>query len=137
MTRLALDTSAAVPLLVRNHPAHHALRRHVRGRSVVLTGHSLAETYSVLTRLPDGARVEPADAARLLDENFGPPILLEASVAAALPRVLAARGIRGGAVYDAMVALALDGIDVPLLTRDRRALATYATLGIPCEVAPE
>ena len=46
---LAVDTSAAVALIMASHVAHRAVRRHLRGRDLVLTQHSLAETYSVLT----------------------------------------------------------------------------------------
>lgn len=52
MTRLAYDTSATVPLLVRSHRAHGSVRRHAAGHEPALTSHSLAGTYSVLTRLP-------------------------------------------------------------------------------------
>lgn len=55
MSQLAFDTSAAVPLLLRSHVAHASVRRHVKNRQPVLTAHSLAETYSVLTRLPGDA----------------------------------------------------------------------------------
>jgi len=54
-----------------------------------------------------------------------------------LPRILSSRGISGGAVYDALVALAAHGASVPLLTRDRRALSTYAILGGECEVVAD
>jgi len=50
-----------------------------------------------------------------------------------LHSALAAGGIAGGAVYDAMVALAArDGC--VLVTRDARALGTYAAIGVPVEV---
>ena len=79
---LAVDTSAAVALIMASHVAHRAVRRHLRGRDLVLTQHSLAETYSVLTRLPGDARVAPADAVRLIEANFGPPALMPATTAA-------------------------------------------------------
>lgn len=134
MTRLAFDTSAAVPLLVRSHRAHAAVRRHVVGRTAVLTTHSLAETYSVLTRLPGDARVTPFDAARLIEVNFGASLPAPASDVARLPGVLAPLGIAGGAVYDALVGLAARAAGVPLATRDARALGTYAALGVEVEV---
>lgn len=127
---LALDTSAAIPLLMSSHVAHRAARRHLRGHDVVLTQHSLAETYSVLTRLPGDARVAPADAVRLIDANFGPPALLPVEMAAAVPTLLAEVGIVGGAVYDGLVGLAARSNEVPLATRDVRAAATYSALGV-------
>ncbi|MBP2365335.1 type II toxin-antitoxin system VapC family toxin [Pseudonocardia parietis] len=129
MTALALDTSVAVPLLVRTHGAHAAVVRWWRRRPVVLAGHALAETYSVLTRLPGDLRLAPADAARLLDERFGPPLLLPDDVAAELPAVLARSGIAGGAVYDAMIGLCAAAHDAVLATRDARARGTYDAVG--------
>ncbi len=129
MTPLALDTSVAVPLLVRTHRAHTAVVRWWDGRAVALSGHALAETYSVLTRLPGDVRLTPADAARLLGERFLEPLLLGRKVAGRLPEVLGQLGIAGGAVYDALVALAAVEHDVDLATRDVRARATYETVG--------
>ncbi len=137
MSDLALDTSAAVPYLLRSHTAHRAVRHQVGGRRPVLTGHSLAETYSVLTRLPGDARVEPNDAARLIDANFGEPVPVEPDSASRLPAVLAPRGVAGGAVYDALVALAAAQSHLPLMTRDRRAAATYAVLDARVELVTD
>ena len=134
MTRLAFDTSAAVPLLLRSHTAHAAVRRHAAGRTPILTAHSLAETYSVLTRLPGDARVTADDAARLLETNFDTVLPVPATEVTALPRVLAPLAIAGGAVYDALVALAARAADVPLATRDARALGTYTSLGVRVEI---
>jgi predicted nucleic acid-binding protein len=67
---VAVDTSVAVPLLVRSHIDHAAVARWWNGQEVALSGHALAETYSVLTRLPGDARLAPADAARLLEARF-------------------------------------------------------------------
>lgn len=133
-TVLALDTSVAVPLVMRSHQAHAAVVAAVSGRDLVLTAHSLAETYSVLTRLPGDARVAPADAARLIEANFGPALLLpEATMREAAGR-LAALGVAGGAVYDALVGLAAAENGAPLATRDARALGTYAAVGAVTEV---
>lgn len=125
----ALDTSVAVPLLVQTHQAHAAVTRWWAGRSVALSGHALAETYSVLTRLPGDIRLAPADAAQLLAARFVAPLLLSREVAAALPTVLADMAIAGGAVYDAMVALAAVENKCPLATRDGRAKDTYDKVG--------
>jgi toxin FitB len=134
VNRLVFDTSAAVPLIMRSHLAHDAVRRHAAGRQPVLTVHSLAETYSVLTRLPGDARVSGADAVRLLEANFGAAVAAPAGELAALPSVLAPLGIVGGAVYDALVGLAARAANIPLVTRDARALGTYAALGAEIEI---
>ena len=49
---IALDTSVAVPLLVSTHRDHAAVVAWWDRREVTLCGHAVAETYSVLTRLP-------------------------------------------------------------------------------------
>jgi toxin FitB len=134
---LAFDTSTAIPFLVRNHAAHVAVRRHAFGRTPVLTTQSLAETYSVLTRLPGEARVTPADAVRLIEGNFAQTLRVPEDELLALPRVLAVLGIAGGAVYDALVGLAARAPGTPLLTRDARAEGTYRSLGVATEVPPE
>ncbi|MDQ3610358.1 MAG: type II toxin-antitoxin system VapC family toxin [Actinomycetota bacterium] len=130
MTTLALDTSVAVPLLVQTHRAHSEVVGWWAGREVALSGHALAETYSVLTRLPGDLRLSPADAARLLGERFAAPLLLGTRTSRRLPDVLGRLGIAGGAVYDALVALAAAEHGAELATRDGRARATYETVGV-------
>lgn len=129
MSGLALDTSVAVPLLVQSHRAHAAVVRWWDGREVALSGHAVAETYSVLTRLPGDLRVAPVDAARLLRARFAAHLQLKPRTAARLPELFAELGIAGGAVYDALVALAAVEHDVVLATRDARATATYQAIG--------
>ncbi len=132
---LALDTSVAVPLLVQTHSAHAAVVRWWDDREIALSGHALAETYSVLTRLPGDLRLAPADAARLIDERFTQPLLLRPGTAERLPDVLGRLGIAGGAVYDALVALAAAEHGADLATRDARARPTYETVGVRVLVA--
>ncbi len=132
---LALDTSVAVPLLVQSHRAHAAVVRWWKGREVALSGHALVETYSVLTRLPGDLRLAPADAARLLDERFAAPLLLGAETTGRLPELLAGLQIAGGAVYDALVALAAVEHEAELVTRDARAQGTYDRVGVRVSIA--
>jgi toxin FitB len=73
---VAVDTSVAVPLLVRSHQHHADVVRWWGGQELTLSGHALAETYSVLTRLPGDARLSAQDAARLLDARFTTPLTL-------------------------------------------------------------
>ncbi len=129
MTPLSLDTSVAVPLLVTTHAAHAAVVRWWDGRQVALSGHAQVETYSVLTRLPGDLRLAPADAARLMAERFSPPLLLGPEQTAHLVTTLAALGVAGGAVHDAMVGMASRQHGAVLATRDARARSTYEAVG--------
>lgn len=131
---IALDTSVAVPLVVQTHRAHDAVVAWWRGRELVLSGHAVAETYSVLTRLPGDLRMRPEDAARLIGERFSPPLTLRRDTTAELPRVLSRLGIAGGAVYDALVALAAVENGHVLATRDARARSTYEVVGAQVEI---
>jgi toxin FitB len=127
---IAVDTSVAVPLLVRSHHDHAAVVRWWGGQEVALTGHALTETYSVLTRLPGDARLMPADAARLLKARFSPALVLSSSQTRKLAETLSRLGIAGGAVYDALVALAAKEHGAALATRDARARGTYDAVGV-------
>ncbi|MGV0749067.1 PIN domain-containing protein [Mycolicibacter heraklionensis] len=127
---VAVDTSVAVPLLIGSHEHHAHVAAWAHGQSLCLTGHSLAETYAVLTRLPGDARVSAPDAVRLIDENFAQPLALSVRAARVFHRECAGKGVTGGATYDALVALTAREHRVPLATRDARARSTYEALGV-------
>jgi predicted nucleic acid-binding protein len=123
----------AVPLLVAAHEAHETVRSWVAGRELSLSGHALAETYSVLTRLPGDARLTPADAVLLIDDNFVQHLVLSVDGDVAAQRDLARLGVAGGATYDGLVALAAREHDAVLVTRDARARPTYEAIGVRVE----
>lgn len=127
---LAIDTSVAVPLLVRNHGDHRQVTAWWAERESCLSGHALPETYSVLTRLPGGLRVAAGDAVRMLKQRFAAPLVLSDATSTDLVERLGALGIVGGAVYDGLVALAALEHGAELATRDARARATYDAVGV-------
>jgi toxin FitB len=127
---VAVDTSVAIPLLVRSHQHHPDVVRWWNGQPLALSGHALAETYSVLTRLPGDARLSAADAARLLEARFELPLVLSGPEAQQVHRTLSRLGLAGGAVYDGLVALAAKEHGLPLATRDARARGTYDAVGV-------
>lgn len=134
MTTFLADTSVAVPLVMSSHEFHRPVSAATSGRTIGLAGHAQLETYSVLTRLPGDARLSPGDAGELLRDRFGPPIVLSARRRRTLLDVLVARGIAGGAAYDALIGLTAREAGSVLLTRDRRAVPTFAALGIDFEL---
>lgn len=124
-----------MPLLVETRRTHERIVRWSENRELALSGHTVAETYSVLTRLPGDLRLEPGDAARLVDGEFAEPLTLSVDALRRLPGTLASLGIAGGAVYDALVALAAVEHGAELVTRDARAKTTYEAVGARVVVA--
>jgi toxin FitB len=126
---VAVDTSVAVPLSVRSRQHHAEVVRWWAGQELALSGHALARTYSVLTRLPGDARLTAADAERLLDARFAAPLTLSDPPAQTVHATLSRLGIAGGAVYDGLVALAAKEHGVALAMRDARA-GPYDAVGV-------
>lgn len=119
------DTSVVVPALTDWHD-HHAIAHRAIAEVVSLPGHVLAEAFSVLTRLPHGLSLHPTDASALLLEAFpGQPLALPVDGYPTLLRRLAAAGLRGGAIYDGLVAASAMQAGAMLLTLDARAAGTY------------
>jgi len=125
--RVLLDTSVLVAALVEGHPAH--LRAFVwlqRARSgevdLMISSHTLAELYAVLTALPISPRIAPATAWRLINDtvlSLAEVITLSAGEYRATIKNLAEIGITGGAVYDALIVRAASkGAAEKLVTLD-------------------
>nr|VDG62429.1 Probable ribonuclease VapC27 [Streptococcus thermophilus] len=136
MTVITLDTSAAVPLLLANHGSHERLVRWSKGKELALCAHSLAETYSVLTRLPGDNRFSETDAARVIDHAFEHVLCLPDAVARDVHNRFAQLGIKGGAVYDALIALTVLENGASLASLDKRAYPGYFDLGVTLELIP-
>jgi len=131
---LLVDTSAAVALVVGDHEHHAATFEALADRRLGLAGHAAFETFSVLTRLPGGARRTPVAVARVLTSSFPRTRFLGAAAAAAVYERLASSDIAGGSVYDALVGAVAAEHRLGLATRDRRALATYRRLHVRVEL---
>lgn len=133
---IALDTSAAVPLLLQNHSSHERLERWARGKSLALCAHSLAETYSVLTRLPGDNRFTEADAVRVIDRTFESVLCLSEEASREVHHHLASARVKGGAVYDGLIALTVLENGASLASLDRRAYTNYFALGVTLALIP-
>lgn len=134
----AIDTSVAVPALTAGHPEHERARRMVAAERPHLPLHAAVETYAVLTRLPAPAGVPAAVAADVVERNFRQRTLaLSRSATLRLLGEMAAVGIVGGATYDALIGATAREAGATLVTRDRRAAATYAQLGVDWELLAE
>jgi predicted nucleic acid-binding protein len=83
----------------------------------VLAAHTLAETYSVLTRMPHRPHISPATAWRAIERNLPHFEVIALSVEEYRQAIqdLAALGIGGGPTYDALIAAVARKADVDLL----------------------
>ena len=131
-----LDTSAAIAFVQPSHVAHATTYAALVGRPKGLAGHAAFETYSVLTRLAPPDRLTPKAAQRLIEVNFPHTRFLSSEASAALLAQLFARGVSGGAVYDALVGAAAAEHGLRLVSRDQRAAGTYRAMGVDLELLP-
>ena len=127
---LLVDTSVAVALSVADHEERASALSAVDGMRIGLAGHAAFETFSVLTRLPGLARRTPAAVGRLLAANFPYSRFLDEEATVDVLGRLAETGTAGGAVYDALVGATARHHQVPLATRDLRALRTYRAFDV-------
>ena len=127
---LAVDTSVVVAAFAGWHDGHLAARA-VLARRPRLPAHVLLESYSVLTRFPPPHRTSPAAATAFLDARFGePPLGLPPAEYRRLVVDAGRDGVAGGAIYDAVIALTVKRAAATLLTRDRRAVRVYESVGV-------
>ena len=131
---IAVDTSVVVAAFASWHEGHAAARR-VLAAGPTLPAHVLLLTYSVLTRLPPPHRAPARIVAEFLARSFpGAPLALPAPAHLKLVEDAARAGLAGGAIHDALIAATAIHAKARLVTRDRRAVATYERLGADCEL---
>jgi predicted nucleic acid-binding protein len=118
------DTSVLVAAFLQRHPNHAtAVNWLSRARSGefnwVVAAHSLAETYSTLSRLPKSDRQSPAIAAKLIDTNIAKGgasiVALTAEDYVTVVQRMAEANVSGGAMYDALIAFAAQKANVEKL----------------------
>jgi len=107
MTKVLFDTSVFVAALVKPHPAHARafpwLRKAKSGEfSLIVSAHTLAELYAVLTTLPVSPRISPDIAWRLIQEDVI-NIAEITALSAAVIKKLKDDGFSGGIIYDALI----------------------------------
>jgi len=142
--RVFFDTSVLVAASVAAHP-HHAralplLSRALQGQDQGFVGmHSLAETFSALTRVPVSPRIHPSDANRIIRSNIVAGCTLVAAEQADYLGAIEAverLGLGGGKVYDALLLACAAKSDVERIytfnLADFKALAPAEIVGRVC-----
>lgn len=127
---IAVDSSVVIAAFASWHERHEDARQVLDAQPQV-AGHAVAESYSVLTRLPPPHRAPAAVVRDFLVDRFPQPYLtLPGDRLRDLLPLLADRGIAGGATYDALIGLTATEFNAELVSCDRRASTTYAALEV-------
>jgi predicted nucleic acid-binding protein len=136
---LAVDSSVVVPALDTSHEAHERVATFLeQAGELRLITHVALETYHVLTRVRPHRRLPPSAVVEALRSTFpGPLVGLTAEDYWAVVALAPSLGIVGGAIFDALIGSAAHRAALGLVSRDRRAAATYAALGIDWELVPD
>lgn len=140
MKRFLPDTSCLVALLCSWHEHHERTRKALEtrigdGEQLILAGHSLAETYSVLTRLPYPFRLSEQNTMELLSENWEKATII-ALTSREYWQVLknaTERGLGGGQIYDGVIAsCARKGKATILMTWNLEHFAPFENHDLKC-----
>jgi predicted nucleic acid-binding protein len=107
------DTSVIVAALLPQHPSHPPCFIHLQAaKSAQIKGylstHSLAELYSVLTRMPSQPRISPQNAKRLIENNlqYLETVVLDRTDYQAAIAQMTELNLPGGGIFDALIAQA-------------------------------
>jgi predicted nucleic acid-binding protein len=123
------DSSVLVAALASHHDGHGRAVGALREASELIV-HAAFETCSVLSRLPEGLRLEAATVLETLERDFPQPWLaLDQDGQRSCLRRAVAGGLRGGALCDALIAATAREHGATLLSADRRAREAYEAMG--------
>jgi len=124
------DSSVLVAALA----SHHDWNRRAIGALGDASGlivHAAFETCSVLSRLPEGWRLQAPTVLAALEDDFPQPWLaLDRDGQHACLRRAVDAGLHGGALYDALIAATAREHGATLLSSDRRAREAYEAIGV-------
>jgi predicted nucleic acid-binding protein len=111
MKTYLFDTSVLIAAIIEKHPRHeesfHWLKAAVNGKiGFVISAHTLAELFSVLTGMPASPRISPSQAKLLIEKNTETAKVIEISARDYhhVISMLAELNLSGGIIYDALVA---------------------------------
>ena len=124
------DSSVLVAALASHHDGHGRAVGALRDASGLVV-HAAFETCSVLSRLPEGLRLEAAIVLGALERDFPQPWLaLDRNGQRSCLHSAVDAGLRGGAFYDALIAATALEHGATLLSADRRAREVYEAIGV-------
>lgn len=128
---IAPDSSVTIAAAAPWHLAHDAAVAALSAEAASLISHVAFETTAALSRMPEGQRLAPDVVLEWLELRFGSRWLaLPAAATRRALRTAVDRGIRGGALYDALIGATALHHRHTLISADRRAAPIYSALGV-------
>jgi predicted nucleic acid-binding protein len=128
---IAPDSSVTVAAAAPWHVSHEAAATALAAEQPSLIAHVAYETTAAMSRMPASQRLAPAVVLEWLERRFHARwLVLEAGATRRGLRTAVKRGIRGGALYDALIAATAARHEHTLLSADRRAAPVYALFGV-------
>jgi predicted nucleic acid-binding protein len=124
---IAPDSSVTIAAAAPWHAAHEAAVTALAAETSSLIGHVAYETTAAMSRMPEPQRIAADVVLEWLERRFRSDWLtLPADATRAALRAAVAHGIRGGALYDALIAATAAHHDHTLVSADRRAAPVYS-----------
>jgi len=128
---IAPDTSVTIAAAAPWHEAHEVAVEALASEPPSLIAHVAYETTAAMSRMPEGQRVAPEVVYEWLERRFAQRWLaLPAGPMRQALRTAIGHGVRGGALYDALIAATAAHHQHVLLSADRRAAPVYGAFGI-------
>jgi predicted nucleic acid-binding protein len=127
---IAPDASVVIAALAPWHSAHACARNELMRDERMLPAHVAFEVVSVLSRMPEDRRLAPSVVLESLENDYPEPwLVLAGDEHLACLRRATVAGVRGGMLYDALIAATAKRHGATLLSADRRASAAYEAIG--------
>jgi len=124
------DSSVLIAALAEWHPAHEVSRAALKRGDRARVALAAVEATSALSRMPEPFRVTPRIVLDGLDRDYPTPWLtLPGLDQRAFLGLAVDAGLRGGALYDALIAATAREHGATLLSADRRAQEAYEAMG--------
>jgi len=115
--------------------SEHGLCRSQLSRATLTVQGVWTEAFAALSRLPHGLALTSTQALRSLSTSCNTKMVtLQGEQFVSACREVAAAGLSGGQIYDGLIAICAREHRATLITRDRRAVSTYAALGAMFEL---
>lgn len=125
------DSSVTIAAAAPWHVAHEAAVAALSADQPALIAHVAFETTAALSRMPEGQRLSPAIVLGWLERRFPKAWLtVPAGVTRRGLHAAVQAGVRGGALYDALIAATAAHHKHTLVSADRRAAPAYAAMAV-------